>query len=298
MNAALPRPGPARTEAGVLGRAALLALAAHALLIAGLTFGVNWRLRPPDVTVAAELWAALPKVAAPAPVETPAAPPPPPVAKPEPAPATLDAARQAEAQIAIERARRQRQLEQEREAERQRLAQAREQQRREEQRREQKAREEKAREAKAREERLKEERRRAQAAAAEREARAEEERLARQREANLARIRGQAGATGAPTATGTASQDAAPSAAYAGRIKARIKPNIVLTTEVSGNPVTEVEVRCAPDGTIVGRRIVKGSGNAVWDDTVLRAIDRTEILPRDTDGRVPSLMLLVFPRRE
>ena len=115
---------------------------------------------------------------------------------------------------------------------------------------------------------------------------------------------GQAGATGAGAsastnhATGNAARDAAPSAGYAGRIKARIKPNIVLPAEVSGNPIAEVEVKIAPDGSITGRRVSKSSGNPVWDETVLRAIDRTATLPRDTDGRVPPTMILVFPRRE
>ncbi|MEO5772384.1 MAG: energy transducer TonB, partial [Burkholderiaceae bacterium] len=56
----------------------------------------------------------------------------------------------------------------------------------------------------------------------------------------------------------------------------------------------EVEVRAAPDGTIIGRRLVKPSGDKAWDDAVLRAIDRTEILPRDTDGRVPASMTIGF----
>ena len=81
---------------------------------------------------------------------------------------------------------------------------------------------------------------------------AEEERTARQREENLRRMMGQVGATGTPDSTGTAARDAGPSASYAGRIKARIKPNIVLTDNVDGNPSAEVEVRCAADGTIVG----------------------------------------------
>ena len=53
-------------------------------------------------------------------------------------------------------------------------------------------------------------------------------------------------------------------------------------------------MRTAPDGTIVGRRLVKASGNKEWDDAVLRALDRTEILPRDTDGRIPSPMTIDF----
>jgi TonB family protein len=97
---------------------------------------------------------------------------------------------------------------------------------------------------------------------------------------------GQAGATGAPGATGTALKDAAPSASYAGKLIARIKPNILLTETVAGNLAADVEVRASATGTILSRRLVKSSGNKDWDDAVLRAIDKTEILPRDIDGRV------------
>jgi colicin import membrane protein len=67
---------------------------------------------------------------------------------------------------------------------------------------------------------------------------------------------------------------------------------------VPGNPTADVEVRAAPDGTIVSRRLVKSSGNKAWDDAVLRAIDKTETLPRDTDGRVPSLLVIGFKPKE
>jgi colicin import membrane protein len=128
-------------------------------------------------------------------------------------------------------------------------------------------------------------------------AKEEELRQAKQREENLKRMMGQAG-TGSPTATGTAPREAGPSASYAGRIIARVKPNIFLTDEVPGNPAADVEVRCAPDGTIVGRRLVKSSGNREWDEAVLRAIDRTAVLPSDTDGRVPSSLSITFRPRE
>ena len=39
---------------------------------------------------------------------------------------------------------------------------------------------------------------------------------------------------------------------------------------------------------------VQSSGNKAWDDAVLRAIDKTEVLPRDTDGRVPPVIVLGF----
>ena len=105
----------------------------------------------------------------------------------------------------------------------------------------------------------------------------------------------QAGASDDPAATGTAARTSGPSAGYAGRIKARIKPNIVLTDDVAGNPLATVEVRLAPDGTIVGRKLVKSSGSPAWDEAVLRAIDRTEVLPRDIDGRVPPSIVDRLP---
>ena len=108
----------------------------------------------------------------------------------------------------------------------------------------------------------------------------------------------QAGASDDPSSTGSAARTSGPSAGYAGRIKARIKPNIVLTGNVAGNPLATVEVRLAPDGTIVSRRLTRSSGSPVWDETVLRAIDKTEVLPRDLDGRVPSSMSIDFRPQE
>ena len=111
-------------------------------------------------------------------------------------------------------------------------------------------------------------------------------RLDAQRQDNLRRMQGLAGATGGPSATGTELRSSGPSVGYANRIAARIKPNIVFNDVVSGNPTAEVEIRVAPDGTIVARRLTKSSGIKTWDEAVLRAIDKTEVIPRDTDGTV------------
>ncbi|KGM41919.1 hypothetical protein JY96_05150 [Aquabacterium sp. NJ1] len=93
---------------------------------------------------------------------------------------------------------------------------------------------------------------------------------------------------------GTPSRSAGPSAAYGGRIKARIKPNIVFTDNVSGNPLAVVEVRCGPDGRILSTKFIERSGVASWDEAVMRALDRTEVLPADESGRVPPVMQLEF----
>jgi len=90
----------------------------------------------------------------------------------------------------------------------------------------------------------------------------------------------------------------APSENYAGRIRARVKPNITYTHTGSDNPHAIAEVRTAPDGTIVGVRIAGPSGNPAWDEAVVRALHKTEILPRDIDGRVPPHIIIGFRPRE
>jgi colicin import membrane protein len=107
-------------------------------------------------------------------------------------------------------------------------------------------------------------------------------------------MQGLAGATGGENATGSAARSSGPSASYAGRLVGRIRPNIVMTGEIAGNPRTEVEVRVAADGTILSSRIVKTSGVKAWDDAVLRAIEKTEVFPKDIDGRVPPVIVLGF----
>jgi colicin import membrane protein len=274
-----------------------MSLVAHAALIAALALGVHWRTEEP-AGVEAELWAATPQIAAPRAEAEP--PPPEPVTvatPPAPAPRPLpDPAALREAQIAIEQARIERQDKERREAEDQRARDRREQAERERktQREQDRLAKQKAdqdavkKQQQVQADQLKREK--AELAQKDKLADAQREKL---RQEQMRRMNEQLG-NGPADSTGTATRDAGPSANYAGRIKARIKPNVVLTDEVAGNPVAEVEVRLAPDGTIIARRILKTSGVKAWDDSVLRAIDRTGILPRDTDGRVPATLVISF----
>lgn len=258
-----------------------LALLAHGLLVAALTWGINWKSQPQTAVAEAELWSALPQPAAPKPVELPpAAPapviapaPPSPVAPAVPAPPALR-----EAEIALEQAR-QKKLQDD-----QKTAQAR--QRAEQQREaERKLAAKKAEDLKL-----------AQAKAAE-QTREEEAKLRKQREDNLRRIASLAGATGSPNAIGTAPQAAGLSLSYQARLQARVQPNIVAAEDLPPHLVAEVEVRSSPEGIIISRALVKSSGNPVWDNIVLRAIDKTAFLPRDENGKVPSPLSIKFRPR-
>ena len=271
------------------GPALGLALFAHALLIAALAFGVNWRTSEPT-TVAAELWSATPQAAAPRAVEPPPPPPTPvqarkpePVVKPEPAPKTPALP---DPQIAIEKAKREeaKRLQAEEDALAKKAEKA------------QRAKEELA-QKKAAAEKLKAETEKADKLAKDKTDKADAAKQAAAREAYLKRMQGLAGATGGPSDTGSALRSSAPSANYGGRIMARIKPNIVFTDSLDGNPRAVVEVKLAPDGTIVAKRLVQSSGVKAWDDAVLRAIERTEILPLD-NGRVPPPFEIGFRPRD
>ena len=293
-----------------------LAVLAHVLLLAALTWGVSWKRQTPTISADAELWAAVPKEAAPKVVEPPPPEPAPapkflPKITPPPPPPPVEAETPKADIVLAQEKERKRQL-QLKELERQ--------------------------------EKLKKEKLEKEAAALEKKreskAKLEAERAETLRQENvkrnlaLARATGATGvagaavtpapaapatpavptspvkpsptpaiapvipgATGAAGATGTAAQAAGPSASYGGRIVGRIRPNITFPGDVAGiigNPGAEVEVRAAADGTIISRKLLKSSGIKAWDEAVLKAIDKTEILPRDIDGRVPSELVISF----
>ena len=93
---------------------------------------------------------------------------------------------------------------------------------------------------------------------------------------------------------GSGSGHGGPSAGYGAKVAARVRPNIVYPDAISGNPQAVVRVRAAPDGTITSAVISKSSGNKAWDDAVVRALEKTDKLPRDIDGRVPSDLEIHF----
>ena len=273
MSHALPHP---RSSDGLVPGAGLAVLV-HGLLIGALAFGVDWRQATP-VSVGAELWATLPEIAAPRapePVPTPSpAPPPAPAPAPVPAPAPTPAPPPAP-DIALEK-----QRAQARKAEAERKALEAE---RETARRQQLAKDKER-------EKLKAE---AEAQAA------EEKRLEAQRQENLKRLLALAGGTGKPESTGSASRDAAPSAKYEDLLRAHIRRKIVGAADgLPATLVTVVELRSTASGTVLSRKLLKGSGNAAWDTMVMRGLQATDTLPRDEFGRVPTTMEISFRPHE
>lgn len=279
-------------------RGLVLAIMAHGMLLAMLAVGVHWQRDAPIVTAQAELWSTIPQEAAPAPapipepVEEPEAPiPPPPPVRPTPPiekPAAIPPPLPDPA-IALARektrALKEKQLADKLAAEKAEKAKA------------QKRKEAELALEKAAAEKLAADKKRQQDVAKSQERAIEAKKLAELRQQNLKRMASLAG-TGSDSSQGAAAQSSGPSAGYAGRIRARIKPNITFTETPVGNPLAEVEVRTSPDGTVISRRLTQSSGLKAWDDAVLAAIDKTEVLPRDVDGRVPPVLIIGFRPRD
>ncbi|HXD42097.1 MAG TPA: cell envelope integrity protein TolA [Ramlibacter sp.] len=292
-----PPPQPGRW------RAFALAILAHLLLMLALTWGINWNRESENTAAEAELWASVPQQAAPREIQPPPAPPAPqPPAAPQVAPTPPPPPAPREADIALEREKlkQQQALQRQQELERQKALEAR--RKREELEREKKLEARKKQEdlkrqqladKKAVEDKKKKDEQ-VKIAKTKQQQLQEDKRLAALHDEQMRRIQGLAGATGGPAATGAAPRAAGPSDSYAGRIRARVRPNIVFVDDIAGNPTAEVEVHMAPDGTITSRRLVKSSGVKSWDEAVLRAVDKTEVLPRDVDGRVHSPLLIEF----
>ena len=297
---------------GGFGRSLSFALFMHLLLLVAIAFSVQWKTEPNNLSASAELWSAVPVEAAPA-ANEPEPPPPEPVKaveqKPEsppppPAAPKINAAAEREAaDIALKKELEKKKLEEKKEAELEKKKKLEKDKLEKEKLDKEKAKEkEKEREkekAKELEKKKKEEAlKKAEAAAKAKEdakkAAAEEKRTEALRNENLKRMQGMAGASGDEKAKGAALKSSGPSASYAGRIRARIKPNITFTEDVAGNPKAEVEVRTSPDGTILSRKLLSSSGNKAWDEAVLKAIDKTATLPRDEDGRVPPVLEISF----
>lgn len=84
-------------------------------------------------------------------------------------------------------------------------------------------------------------------------------------------------------------------AAYEGRVITKVRHSLVWADETSTKClVTSISLRLSPSGEIQEARIAGSSGNQPWDEAVLNAFRRTNMLPRDTDGRVPAQMVIRF----
>ena len=114
----------------------------------------------------------------------------------------------------------------------------------------------------------------------------------KRREANIASLRGLAakdGGTGGSVGSGVGGGGNAPPG-WSDKVIKKVRANITFNADAfKGNKQTIIQVRLAPDGAILSRTMTSSSGDNAWDQAVLSAIDATQSLPRDDDGKLPTL---------
>ncbi|WP_027777928.1 cell envelope integrity protein TolA [Paraburkholderia caledonica] len=309
------------------GRAFAFALVMHALLGFFLYHGIQWQNSTPE-GAEAELWTEVPDTAIPRVVPPPApAVPAPPVAD-EQAEIALqekkhkqqEAARQAQlaeqqrqeklqaqqeaeakrqqqlaeqaAQLAAQKAAAAKQKQQQQQAEKLKQQQLAEQQK-QQQLKEQQQEQQKQAEAEAQKKADAQKAAKAKAQAAQAEAAAQAKKVDAERRARLAQMQGMAGPPGSTgnglgkSGTGSGSGGNAASPGYADKVRRVVRPNISWGGETEGLE-TVIAVRCSPTGTLLSATIAHSSGNSAWDDAALRAVQRSDPMPQDIDGKTPA----------
>ena len=242
--------------------ALLLAIVVQLGFLGVLVFSVQWQNRKPE-PVTAELYAPPVK----SPVVDPAPPPPPPPTppppEPQPAPVQPTPAPVIEkpdpraADIALKA---------KQEDERKKKAEA-----------EQREVERKAREAKEAEDKRKlDERKLAET----RERQQRETTALRAQAEREAQLRGQAETETRAREAAEASARSRSEADWIRRIQAKVKGNVVVPSELAGNPEAIFEVVQLPTGEIIDATLRKTSGSRAYDDAVQRAILKSSPLPR------------------
>lgn len=280
------RPAP-RLAAGVL------ALGVHAVFVLLLVFGVSWQTRHP-APVMVDLWESLPKVAPPVAVKPPEPPPPPPVKAPEPVKA-VPAPKPVEDEppppkapdIALEKKKVEAERLQKQKAEAERLQKLKAIQAEEQQARAEAAR-------KAHEKQLAEQKKRE---------------LLRQMEEDLMQRTADEEAANAALAMKQAAERAAASkrqtelarvvGQHRDQISAKVRGNTRLPDNLKGNPEVRCAVRLLPTGEVQSVRVTQSSGNAAYDEAVVRAIEKSSPLPLpvDRDARAAFVPELSFVHR-
>lgn len=229
--------------------AGLLAAGVHGFFVVLLVVGVSWQIHDPQ-PVMADIWQSLPAPSRPVPEPTPVPKPapPPPEARPQPAPDDRAA------EIALEKKKK---LDAE-QLKRQQAEEAAEKKRRAEE-------QAKIAEAKRRAELLRQEQELSQRMLAE----------------SLAAESGQLQASRA--AAQRASETDKLVARYQDLISAKIRDNTRLPDNLPGNPQVHFRLSVLPSGEIAKITLARSSGNAAFDQAVLRGIEKSSPLPLPTD---------------
>jgi len=85
-----------------------------------------------------------------------------------------------------------------------------------------------------------------------------------------------------------------PDAGYIDKIRSKIRSFVVVPSDITGNPEAVFDVVQLPTGEVLSAKLVKSSGNKLYDDNVEKAIWKSSPLPKPDR---PELFLREFTLR-
>jgi colicin import membrane protein len=307
-------------QEGRFGASLLLAVLAHLLLLSALTWGISWNKEAILESSTAELWSSNPNFTPQSnepveKIEPEELPQPTPSKAAPPLPSKANSEALKDAQLAVEKLKKK---EEEEKKEKERLAKLELDKQRQKELEKKKLKElelEKARKLEEEKLKLAKEREKAKKETPKpdpkevaRQQAKEAKEMEKRRMEDLSRVQRSLNNSSSATASGSGAGPAsatnmsmgsgsgnAMSANYAGKVIDHIKRNMGVHKEFSGNPSTEIKINCAPDGSITLSQVTKKSGDPEWDEVVNKAIEKirtTSKMPRDSDGRVPPVMII------
>lgn len=68
-----------------------------------------------------------------------------------------------------------------------------------------------------------------------------------------------------------------------------------------GDPVTlpaVISMNCSPNGKLLSATIVHSSGDSAWDDAALRAVQDSDPMPVDDNGKTPAHFTVTYYQRK
>lgn len=80
---------------------------------------------------------------------------------------------------------------------------------------------------------------------------------------------------------------------YADKVRRRVRPHMVWAGNVA-DLQTIVAVRCAPSGTLLGATVARSSGNDSWDAAALRAVQQSDPMPVDVNGKALARFMITL----
>jgi colicin import membrane protein len=78
---------------------------------------------------------------------------------------------------------------------------------------------------------------------------------------------------------------------YVARIRGKVRGNIVLPAQISGNPEAVFEVTQLPSGEVLSVRLLRTSGHPAWDTATERAIHKSSPLPKPAESALFNRVL-------